>query len=191
MALFIKVGGRETDSYITASEADGYISNLPEDATLWNALSIANKEYRLILSAQIMGLLPWRGIKIYRGQALSFPRSIQGRYTAKNIPDEVKKAQAQIAYSAIHRALLERPDIAEGTGNTKVSKVSLGGGSLSVSFTTDKGSGGSTFDIFMRTTHWPIYALLKQFLVQVRGRVILNADEAVTLSTTSTTTTTT
>lgn len=191
MSLSTKVGGRESNSFITVAEADAFIANLPEDAQIWNELSPNEKEYRIEMSVQVMGFLSWRGIKIYVGQALPFPRSIQGRYGAKSIPDEVKRAQAQIAYSVVHRALLERPAIEEGTGNTKVSRVSLGGGLLSVAFTNDKGEKGSTFDTFMRSTHWPIYALLKPFLSMFRGRVVLNADEVVTLSTTTTSTSTT
>lgn len=189
MTLHTKIGGRETNSFITIVEADAIMLRLPDDDTTWKVLTDIEKEYRLTLATNLMGMLPWRGFRVYNGQAVVFPRSSQG-LDVRVIPDAIKDAQAQIAFSVVHRALLERPTVAEGSGDTKVRKVSLGG-LLSVTFDDKTEKGVSSFDRFLRTVHWPIFMLLLPWLAQVRGRIILNADEEITLSTTTTTTSTT
>lgn len=186
MSLNIRTGGRETDSFVTVAEADVLIEQLPDDSTEWQALSTAQKEYRLILAAQLVGYLPLRGYKIYRGQALAFPRS-GGLYPPRLIPPEVKETQVFIAYAVIHRALSNRPDVTESQGSA-VHQISLGG-LLFVGFGVGKsGATGNLMDQIMSSLSAPVYIRMKRYLAQMRG---WQADEAVyTLSSTTTATTT-
>lgn len=195
MALKTQVGGRDSDSFITVTEADAYLSSGPDDITAWNNLSVAEKELRLKLSAQAIGLLRCRGRQIYCGQALAFPRSCQD--VSHSIPEEVKEAQAWIAYSVIHRGLANRPtDITEDVSGSEVSQVMLGG-LLMVSFRGSPLSGGSDFERLVRSANFPVYMKLKRWITQVRGGSVMATDDddyptcSTTTTTTSTTTTTT
>jgi len=195
MALHTKVGGRETNSYITIAEADTILASeaiVVEDDAVWVALSLGEKEYRLLQAFNFMDMLPFVGSRIYVGQAASFPRSFQSTYGLgpKVIPEVVKESQAQIAFSVIHRALIERPAVSEGIGGTRVSRISLGG-LLSASFVKKSTEGASSFDVFLKTIHWPIYSKLLPYLTSIRGGAVINLVEEPTLSTTTTTTSTT
>jgi len=191
MSLNTNIGGRESDSFITVSQADAYLTSGIDDVTAWNALSDAAKEVRLRLAANLLGMLRCRGRKIYCGQALAFPRSCQD--VAHSIPEEVKEAQAWIAYSVVHRALANRPvDVTEDVSGSDVSQVMLGG-LLMVSFRGTALSGGSFLEQIVRSANFPIYLKLKRWITQVRGGSVLNTDdtEYPTCSTTTTTTSTT
>lgn len=184
MSLCKKVGGRESNSYITVSEAAVFLAAGPDDVADWTALPTEQKELRLRLAAQLIGNLPLRGHRIYDGQALDFPRSSQ-RDSPYAIPSAVKEAQAYIAFAVVHRAMVNRPDPSETVGSD-VKSVSLGG-MLSVTF-SDKTLGKSTLlDLLTKSVAFPIYTILKPFLSQVRGRSVPDG-ETYTLSTTTTTT---
>lgn len=184
MSLKCDVGGRDSVSFITVDEADEILERLPDDTTAWAALSTQEKEYRLLLAAQVIGTLPLRGIRAYRGQALAFPRTCHG--FRRMIPIEVKEVQAMIAYSVIHRALANRPAVTEeATGIGAIKSVSLGG-LISVSFGASA-AGRSALDVMGQSVNFLIFLRLKRFLAQIRGGSILNADEAPVLSSTSTT----
>ena len=192
MPLHTKIGGRETNSYITIVEADTILTKLPEDDTTWLELPDEDKEDRLIMAFNVMDMLPFVGNRIYVGQAASFPRDFQATYGLglKVIPQIVKDAQAQIAFSVIHRALVDRPAVSEGVGGTRVSRISLGG-LLSVSFVNQSTEGASSFDVFLKTIHWPIFAKLMPYMTSMRGGVVINLVDEPTLSTTTTSTSTT
>lgn len=189
MSLKIIKGGRDSESFITVAEADALLADLPDDPAEWEALSEADKEYRLILSAQVLGLLPWRGRQTYCGQALCWPRSVYQH----GIPAEVKEAQAQVAYTVIHRGLAQLPDSAsEDPSMSDLKSVSLGG-ILSVTFATDGGlSGGTMLDRLVGSIQFPVYMRLKRWLSQMRWGTILETtdDEYPTCSTTTTTSST-
>lgn len=188
MALKTGVGGRYSDSFVTLTEADTILAGLPDDVSAWTSLTDTEKEYRLKLAAQIIGYLPLRGKMIYRGQALCFPRS-GGIWPPKEIPPEVKEVQAMIAYSVVHRALVNRPTATEETGS-KVSSVSLGG-LLSVSFAIGKSAtvgNGNLMDMLSASINFPIYVRMKRWLGQLRGT---QGTTTVTYSLSTTTTETT
>jgi hypothetical protein len=185
MALKAKVGGRESDSYVTVSESDTIAARLPDDTTEWPMLSDEAKELRLQLAAQMIGCLPLRGRKIYEGQALSFPRS-GGLHSPKEIPQDIKDAQVMIAYSVVHRALQNRPGVSE-EATEKVSSVSLGG-LLSVGFAIGKsGTALSYLDAVVQSLSFPIHMKMKRYTAQLRGWQT-GSSECGTLSTTTTTT---
>lgn len=191
MSLKTSVGGRDSDSFCSLSEANSFIAAGPDDHAAWNALSGADREYRLKLAAQLMDYFPWGGETVYCGQALCFPRRIRGDLIC--IPCEVKEVQAYLAYSVIHRGLANRPSsvTAEETGS-RVTQVSLGG-LLSVSFSGDPVTTGNILDKICRSMHFPAYLKIKKYLAQIRGKSILETDddEYPTCSTTTTTTTST
>lgn len=191
MSLRTSVGGRDTVSFISVVEADAYISALPDDPTDWTALSTADKEYRLILAAQVIGMLPNRGRKIYCGQALAYPRSGQGG-DGTTIPAVIKEVQAQLAYTVVHRGLAKLPDIEDDASGPAIKSVSLGG-LLSVTFATGSLSGGSLLDRIISSVQFPVYMRLKAFLSQFRWGSIKQTDDSdyPTCSTTTSTTTTT
>jgi hypothetical protein len=188
MALSTHIGGSDSDSFITVAEAETYLQGLPDDMTGWEDLSTGAKELRLQLAAHLMGHLPFRGYTVFRNQRLCFPRTSQPYSRRFRIPDEVKRAQAFIAYSIVHRKLAERPEMGSESNPEwgRPSSISLGG-LISVSF-SGKGTGGSMLDSITQGLPFPAYSLLKPYLSQFRGRSVPDEDEMRTLSTTTTTT---
>ncbi len=190
MALIAKVGGRESNSLLTLSEAESRLKLLPYTETSgWEDLDTQQKEYRLQLAAMAMLMLPLRGYRSYEGQAQSFPRSVQDDETI--IPDCAKDVQAQIAVSVIHRALLSKQSVSDGEVSAKsVSKVSLGG-LLAVSFDSSPSKTGTFLEQLSRSIEFPTYLMLVPYLTSFRGGSVLNTDELPVLLTTTTTTSTT
>jgi len=186
--LITKIGGAESNSFVTVSEADSIVASLPDDSSGWEDLSTSGKEYRLVLAARLMSYLPWSGRKAFCNQALCFPRNIQSN--VKEIPQEVKEAQVFIAYSLIHRALAARPtSVTEEETGMNVKSVSLGG-LLSVSFSGDPILNGTTLEKLVRSTQFPAYLGVSRYTTQVRGGTVIPAEDE-TCSTTTTTTSTT
>ena len=182
MALRVAVGGRESNSFCTVEEADAAITLLQSsegaDAPAdWIALSQGQKEFRLQLATAALSYFLWRGKRVYCGQALPFPRDCQEDVTV--IPDEVKTAQAQIAYTVIHQALKSEP-VMTGTenplegSNLRVTQVSLGG-LLSVTFSGDPAKAGTILTRLVQSLEFPIYLALAKFTTQVRGGIVGDA----------------
>lgn len=99
MSLKTTVGGAYADSFCTLEEASATITGSGLNASNlahWTALSTGAKELRLKLSAHFIGTLPLRGKRVYKYQALAFPRNSQLDVT--KIPTAVKEAQALLAY---------------------------------------------------------------------------------------------
>ena len=179
MALLTPVGGRESNSFCTLAEAEAslllYVSEdgttLPAD---WDALKEPQKEYRLLLAVAALAYFPWRGKRVYCGQALPFPRDFQEDHTI--VPQDIKDAQALIVYHAIHQAMKGRPD-EEGTENPlegadlRVTQVSLGG-MLAVALSGDPAKAGTIIEWLVKTALFPIYLQLAKYTSQVRGGVI-------------------
>lgn len=189
MSLNVKVGGVETDSFITVAEADAYLADLPDDDTAWNTLTVTEKELRLEMAAQLMGNLKWRGQRVYKNQGLCFPRSIQGYHATIHrhyIPEDIKKAQAFVAYSIIHRALENRPSsVTDEELEGRINQVSLGG-LLTVSVAGSGTTSGSYLDKLVKDAQFPLYLIVKKWVIQVRGRMVRDPEDIYT-STTSTT----
>jgi len=204
MALYTAVGGRESNSFVTLEEADTLVASLPDDpgtepvsgeggepdtpGTGWLGLTEDQKEFCLITAAQAMDYLPWRGLRVYCGQALCFPRTCQDNRGM--VPDEFKLCQVFIAHSVIMRAMLARPEIADGEISTsRVTSVSLGG-MLSVAFSGDAAQAGTILDRLVKSPQFPAYLLMNRYLTQVRIRVPSPLGTLVTCSTTTTTSST-
>jgi hypothetical protein len=194
MSLITKIGGKESNSFVTLAEADEIIGGdgFPDNPAEWEALEDLAKEYRLRLGAHALSLLPLKGQRVFCDQALCFPRSVQANYHM--IPDVVKETQCFIAYAVVHRGLASRPDDpSEAELGARVKSVSLGG-LLSVSFDGTRLDTGSALDKVIRTSQFPAYLDMMPFLTQFRGGAVPNTDElsaCVTTTTTSSTTTTT
>jgi len=185
MALNVKVGGRNSDSFITVSEADTLMGNLPDADIEWNDLGTSQKEYRLKMAANLIGFLRLKGMKAYRGQRLAFPRTHQPN--VKIIPDEVKEAQAFIAMSVVHRGLANRPTSAKKKQSTNdIERLQLGG-ALMVTFGKGKTAPQDALSSLVQSAQFPALLGMKNHLVQIRG--VVHGGTSITLSTTTTTTT--
>jgi hypothetical protein len=183
MSLIVRAGGRTSNSFITVAEANDYIrEDIPDAATEWDALSDEQKEFRLELAAQAMGYLPLRGRTVFCGQSLCFPRTSQDNVHI--IPEAVKRAQSQVAYSVIHRSLAQRTDIQDSSLERNLSSVSLGG-ILTVTFGKGPINAGNVLDQITKGIQFPVYLRLKHFLSQVRGSPV---PTSITCSTTTSTT---
>jgi hypothetical protein len=192
MALITSIGGSASDSFITVAQADVYIEDLPEDASAWEELSTEEKELRLQLAAMVLGHLPLRGLTVFRNQRLGFPRTCQPYNSRFEIPEPVKKTQAFLAYSVVHRHLQEH----FAAGNAGVdsswgtpSQISLAG-LVSVSFAGMYGGGGapgSMVESIVRALPFPANMLMKPYVSQIRGRCVPDPEDDRTLSTTTTT----
>lgn len=91
-----------TDSYITITEADEYISSRyrsnNKDRKRWQELTEEDKEVLLRNACAEMELLPFHGRKITREQKLAFPRlPYQYGRVEEIAPLRVKQAQVELA----------------------------------------------------------------------------------------------
>lgn len=182
MTLNVTVGGAYAESFCTVTEAGTIITNAglnTSNLSHWNALSSTAKEMRLRLSAQFMGTLPLRGKRVYKYQALCFPRTSQLVKTV--VPSAVKEAQALFAY------LLIDPNIAitdptqttaESTQletalvrSVEVMGIMKVGVQNTVDAATLKAQAGleSYLAKAMKAYGGFIYLLLKPYISQIRG----------------------
>lgn len=190
MSLIVKVGGRESNSFVTLAEANAIMEVIFSEAefVVWDDLEDSQKEYRLKLAARMIETLPYRGWRAYCGQSLCFPRTTQ--HNVKVIPEEVKETQCFVALNIIHKGLSSRPSPDEAESGALVSSVSLGG-LLGVKFTGDDPTTGTGLDQIIRSSQFPAYVRMRRYSTQFRGGTVRNEDNMPTCSTTTTTTTTT
>ena len=154
MALDTTVGGNTSDSYVTVTEFDAYLTAVyGEDNTNVSTFldqEEAAKETRLKLAALVMNNFPYRGAKASRDQRLEFPRWWRTddeydyvsededyfiNYTdieenAPSIPAEVGYAQMEIAYQVVDHVLSLDP-LAFPESQIKMFEL---GGSLAIEF---------------------------------------------------------
>lgn len=190
MALNITIGRSYSESFVSVGEADSIMAGLPYDSSDWMALSTAEKEYRLRLGAEALGYLSFRGRMAFENQALCFPRDCQ--INMMTIPLSVKRAQVDIAYSVIHKAITALPSVDTTLAAGRLSSMTLGG-LLAFKIAGDPVQSGNILDSISRSVHLSVYLELKRYLTSIRGWSVADADEVVyhTLSTTSTTSTST
>lgn len=138
MLVVLPYGSRLANSLITVAEADAHIADSPYPTAAWSALTAAKKEYRLILAAKFMkSRFSWSGWEIYEDQALPFPRWFPRESDSQasvpsdvevTIPEDIKRAQAYIAFAVIHRGLLGVSDPADGkVAEPEIKSLSLFG----------------------------------------------------------------
>ncbi len=182
--LTVKIGGAESNSFVTVAEADAVIPLLPDDPTQWEDLEEADKEYRLRLACNLMSTLNLKGRRVYCSQALAFPRTPQNNY--RIIPSEVKETQVFLAYSVIHRGLAGRSAaVTDEDPGARVSHINLGG-MLSVSFAGSGSTKGMQLDKVIRSGQFPTYLTMTNWFAQVRGGSVPNLNEVECLTTTTT-----
>ena len=190
MALNYTIGRSYSNSFVSLSEANSIMStDLPYDTTEWDALTDAEKEYRLRLAAELLGLLPFKGIQAFENQALCFPRDCQTDMMI--IPRCVKIAQVDLALTVINKNLANLPDNTQQETPGRISSISLGG-LLRVSFDGKPASMGNILTFISNSIHGPVFLELKRYLSIIRGGYICDTDEIFyhTLSSTTTTTST-
>jgi len=89
-------------TYITIEEADVYFNTrLWSDA--WLNASLSDKIKALTMATQIINNLKFQGMKVSPNQDLEFPRDIHTQ-----IPDNVKYACAEIAYTLLQGVDIEK-----------------------------------------------------------------------------------
>jgi len=205
MSLKTNVGAPDSTSFITLSEAEDYLDAFGDDITDWSALTEAQQEMRLTLAAEAIGTsFPFRGYKAYAYQALAFPRvNCQDYFSIPldEIPEQIKKAQAYIAFHIIHKHLATKPlptdTDALPTSNMNISSFSVRG--ISVSFRDAGGEGyTSALETIMSDENSMVYLLLNRFMSQIRFTqvgdtkpTLLEYEEPETTTTTTTSTTST
>ena len=184
MSLIVRVGGAESNSFVTVAEADEIIPLLPDDSAAWEDLEEPQKEDRLRLACKLMSTLNLRGRRVYCSQALAFPRTPQNNY--RIIPQEVKETQVFLSYSVVHRGLAGRgTNVSDIDPGARVSQINLGG-LLSVSFAGSASSKGNQLDKIIRSGQFPTYLTMTSWFAQVRGGSVPNESEVECLTTTTT-----
>jgi hypothetical protein len=137
----------------------------------------SRKEYILEIAAQLIGLMPISGSRVYEKQGLDFPRDSQLDVTI--IPDEVKEAQALLACLVVQPNLDLQPGfsnnlyIPSGAQNLAVTDVKVAGimdvkatNSTAIDTTTiTRSLLESLAGVFLL----PVYTRMKPFLTQIRG----------------------
>jgi len=188
MTLITTVGSREATSFCDVDYADDLLATMPDDDADWLALETAEKELRLKWAAALMTYLPWRGTRQYRNQRLCWPR--RGTIAeVDTVPDDIKDAQAMLAYMVVHRALSNRPDPESETDDPDLKSISISG-LVSLTYADKRMPKGIPFLQIIRSVHFPIVLTLEPYLTRFRGGIVgMNPDNWTTTTTTSTTTT--
>lgn len=190
MTLNYTIGRSYSNSFVSLAEANSIMStDLPYSTTEWDALTDVEKEYRLRLAAELLGMLPFKGIQAFENQALCFPRDSQTNMMI--IPQCAKIAQVDLSITVINKNLVNLPDNTQLEEAGRISNISLGG-LLKVAFDGKPASMGNVLTFVARSIHTPVFLELKRYLTQIRGGFICDTDDIFfhTLSSTTTTTTT-
>lgn len=169
MALVTLAGSPTANSLLTLAEAAEYIaaSYSESDAAAWDALSADKQESCLVVGANVLAYLPFRGKRMYIGQTQVFPRDIE-----PTIPEVAKQAQVDITMQIVVRAEMVRPGVSSGlTSSSKINSVSLAG-MISVSFDTEGDMSGSILEQLSRSLLLETFAGLQPYLSSMRGGVI-------------------
>ena len=178
--LTTTVGGAYSDSFITVAEADSLISGAEvatDELATWASLSSDAKELRLRAAAQLIGLLPLRGHRVFEYQALPFPRSVQ--LDVHVIPDAVKTSQALIAYLVVNRNLADVTSNASESGllsDALVREVDVVGvmkvrlqHTLDASTIRAQSQFRPAFLKLMKAYGAPIWMLMRPYIAQLKG----------------------
>lgn len=113
MSLITTLGGKTSNSFNTVATADSYLASSPYNLTAWTALSSAQKEILLIDSCRWFKRKLWAGYTVYVNQALPFPRWFLDTDTIE-IPDDIKRAHAYVAYAVYYRGSRDLTNPADG-----------------------------------------------------------------------------
>jgi hypothetical protein len=169
LTLRSTTGSKTANSWITAAEADAILTALGVyNLTAWNALTTAAKEFRLILAAKEMASqFDFAGWPVYRNQALPFPRWFTEEDSIV-IPDEIKIAQACIAYAIIHKRLVDISNPADGaTEDSDISSISLFGAiSISAASSPVDQVDRSALEAAIKSEHAHIYLMISDWVTQ-------------------------
>jgi len=125
MAITITVG---TNSYVSADDADTYMTNRGSPAA-WTAASNDAKAAALIKATQYLdAVYSWRGCILSTAQALGWPRSNvwddEGR-NVTGIPQRVKDATCELALEALSSDLLASKDRGGAVRRQKVGTLEV------------------------------------------------------------------
>lgn len=193
MALDTRIGSATGNSFITIVRCAELLPVMFEsaDVAVWTALETWQKEMFLTAATDFLSYFRFkRPGKVYRTQALSWPRKCQTEYgyALHHIPIEVEKATAYLAFGVFYRAWKNRESVDEDVTSEDISSFSVSG--LSIKFGATAGFGGQSIETFVKTEHWYLYTLLRKFLAPIRGETLSDYPKSTDFSTTSTTTTT-
>jgi len=186
MALVTTTGSSSANSLITLAEADVYIAASLYSQTGWDALSDDDKTAYIELAGRVINNLEWIGWPCYKNQAMAWPRWLPGDEDldadSAEMPGDVKKAQAYIAYDVIYRGLQSRTDPSDGVGSEAIQRLSLFG-DISISYATGEVplSEGSAWTEIIRTDHFELDLLLSRYLTSVAFTSGRTDDKAPTL----------
>ncbi len=161
MALITTAGAVDADSYCTVAEADAYLTSRsgdPFDISGWSSLEDDQKEMRLKIGTRIIdSILPFRGFRATKAQALAFPRifpeddlfvddednpldnsfdtwtdladyaDLIGEDTLPGIPDGLKYAQAEVTFQIVHSHLFTLDAFESGVKGSNLVDFSVSG----------------------------------------------------------------
>ena len=103
--IIATVGGTDSTSYVTISEADAYFEVHPY-ATAWTGDQEIQLEYACTL---LDSLVVWKGNKATTTQALEFPR-LTSTDDGTTIPKKIKQAQMELTLHLINNSQLIASD---------------------------------------------------------------------------------
>lgn len=172
MALVTTNGSSSANSFITVDEADAHIAASSYVTSAWDELTDTEKENLLLLAAKVMQNMGWYKWPVYKNQALPFPRwdaedaadHVSGDEV--EIPDDIKKAQAYIAYDVIYRGLQSgENNPADGPASDAISRLNLFG-EVSITMATGEVplADGSAWSRIIKGKHFAIDLLLNEWL---------------------------
>lgn len=164
--LITTPGGSAANSFDTLVGISATLAAAPFDTTAWDELDDSDQDQIAIFAALAMEFMPLRGWRVYTNQALAFPRTHQADQTI--VPDEVKEAQAYIAFLGVKPAMAKIGTEASAIGKAEVKSVSLEG-LVSMTFASEalqrQGATGETSLIrLMLSREFPVWFKLAKHL---------------------------
>lgn len=192
MDVITTPGAVDANSYVSIAEADVYLTSRDGFSTdSWRDLSEEQKAVRLFYGACVIDSLKFRGRKLCRGQALCFPRSVEGThlYAAGSpfsdmesaqdfaalfgeavpvIPEKVKFAQIEAAFQIVHSHMFRLG--AFESGEAAIASLSID--VIRMSFEKSPVSANTLFSAADFGAVSTIKLLLQDFLSGVRGDVV-------------------
>lgn len=134
ITIVTDASGSSSNSYITLTEANNYFEAVLWFDSLWDALTDAQKNARIVQAARAIDRLNFDGARYLDEQAMEFPRDITDQSTDDGeIPQKVKDAQCELIIWQYQHL-----DSSTGEPDRQVDEFSIGKGEVAVKYSQYK-----------------------------------------------------
>ncbi|HUX56178.1 MAG TPA: DnaT-like ssDNA-binding protein [Bacteroidales bacterium] len=134
VTLVSTIGGSTSNTYVTLAQVDTYMEGVPWFDSIWDDLTDAIKNSRILQAARAIDRLNFQGAKYLDDQAMEFPRDITDQSTdIGGMPQKVKDAQCELIIWQY-----QHMDSSTGEADKELSEIGLGKSEISLKFAQNK-----------------------------------------------------